>query len=447
MAPLPELATLWPMNLNSDHLTDRVLGLGMSAPEGRFRLIKRILARLLRPFLGHQVDINRSTANDLQSLGTTLGGLCQRVTDLETRAGRLDALLELVQHQAFTRLHESIGPIHAQINSLGERLDDLSSLLSEEQHQSRARMDSELAKAYNAVSQEIEQLKAQIFSQMHDEVERAFNLYTETSRTFGSILPRLVQLDLFLDQVRRDLPDAPSPSRLADLPSPLEALYPALEEAFRGSIDEVRQRLIPYLEDIKATPPVGPVLDIGCGRGELLSLLAEEGIDAYGVDHLRANVEHCRAQGLAIEAVDAFEHLSGLSPASLRAVTAIHLIEHLDFPDQVALIDYAYRALAPEGILILETPNPENLVVASWTFYLDPTHRKPLPPQLLEFLVGVRGFSKIEVRRLIRKRSPVEFPWNYGASSPSPDVALVADALQRHLSAPPDYAILARKLT
>ncbi len=186
----------------------------------------------------------------------------------------------------------------------------------------------------------------------------------------------------------RSLPGSPLPERLRELPSALEELYPALEEAFRGPPEQIKERLLPYLNDLLTVPAMGPVVDVGCGRGEFLSVLNDAGIDAYGVDQLESNVERCRLQGLRAEQADALAYLAKLAGGSLRAVTAIHLIEHLGFDEQLELIDRSWAALGPGGILILETPNPENLIVATSAFHLDPTHRQPVPPALLDFLLG-----------------------------------------------------------
>jgi O-antigen chain-terminating methyltransferase len=122
--------------------------------------------------------------------------------------------------------------------------------------------------------------------------------------------------------------------------------------------------------------------------------------------------------------------------SSVGAVTALHVVEHLPFHDVLALIDEALRVLCPGGILILETPNPENLQVAANTFYLDPTHRRPIPPALLQFVAESCGFTDIEVQRL-HPRSKEDLLAAGTAAGP--------DGLNTLLFGPQDYAIVARK--
>jgi 2-polyprenyl-3-methyl-5-hydroxy-6-metoxy-1,4-benzoquinol methylase len=396
------------MEIKSRDLKESDLRVGLDVPGGaRLGGLKRALARLLLPFLGYQVHINRVLTADVNSLAEGLE--------------RRDALIELVQHQAFTSVHDAIGPLHADINELEGRLDE----------------------AISSMRRSAEEADQKTFEQL----EKTRQLQLSSERAVRSVWPRIAQLDLFLNEVRRSLPEPPTLERLAELPSALDELYPALEEAFRGSPEDIRQRLAPYTEDLLAIPALGAVLDVGCGRGEFLKVLTDAGIDAYGVDLIEGNIDQCRAIGLRAEPGDALLHLAKVASGSLRAVTAIHVIEHLPFTEQIELIDRSLAALAPGGLLLLETPNPENLVVASSTFYLDPTHQRPVPPALLEFLVGARGFGAVEVRRLERPDwAALEFPADYQGVHPDLGVESLARMVKSRFIAAPDYAVLGRKL-
>ena len=142
------------------------------------------------------------------------------------------------------------------------------------------------------------------------------------------------------------------------------------------------------------------MVDARCGRGEWLELLLDEGIPARGVDENALIVRQCRELGLDVIHGDAISHLESVPERTLSAVTAFHIVEHLSLPRHLQLLVAAHRALAPNGVLVLETPNPENLVVGAWTFHMDPSHMRPLPPTLLRFLLEAVGFEVAEVRRL-----------------------------------------------
>lgn len=232
----------------------------------------------------------------------------------------------------------------------------------------------------------------------------------------------------------RPAPDAPA----AELRSsdggagatPLEqAFYLALERQFRGTEQQIADRLAlyrPWLDDL----PAGPVADLGCGRGEWLRLLHGWGLDALGVDSNALNVANLEAQGHRAVCADALAWLRRQPAQSLAVITAFHLVEHLPFAVLLELIDQARRALLPGGRLIIETPNPENLGVGLHTFWLDPTHRRPLPPSLLEFVVGYSGLRVDAVPRL----------------NPLPAESLSGnEALDRLLAIGRDYAVIARR--
>lgn len=176
----------------------------------------------------------------------------------------------------------------------------------------------------------------------------------------------------------------------------------AFQQHFRGSAEELTRRLAVYLDEVGSAPlsQDHPLLDLGCGRGDWLALLAERGLAAYGIDSDRTLCLENVARGLHVLEGDALRHLEAAGPNSLGAVSAFHLVEHLSFADLQRLLTAAQRALIPGGLLILETPNPENLRVAACLFYADPTHQRPLLPDLLTFATEFAGFVKIRVCRL-----------------------------------------------
>lgn len=181
-----------------------------------------------------------------------------------------------------------------------------------------------------------------------------------------------------------------------------DAFYPTLEHHFRGSTEDLRQRLGAYRQWMDGLP-AGPVADLGCGRGEWLELLGEWGIDSIGVDLNAPNVQGMRDRGLKVQHADALEWLQAQPADSLAAITSFHVIEHLPFGVLLRLVQEARRVLRPGGRLIMETPNPENVIVATQTFWLDPSHVRPLPPALLEVIVRDAG---LELEALLRLNPP-----------------------------------------
>jgi SAM-dependent methyltransferase len=213
-----------------------------------------------------------------------------------------------------------------------------------------------------------------------------------------------------------------------------DGFYRAFEDQHRGSREliKARQRVyLPFIDPLKTLYPEASALDLGCGRGEWLELLSESGFKASGVDLDDGMLAVCRERGMAVQTKDAVTGLQEQSDASLAVVSGFHLAEHIPFEALQSLMSQSLRALKPAGLLILETPNPENIVVGTANFYLDPTHRQPIPPLLLSFLAEYCGFARVKV---IRLQAPVDL--NAGRKLNMHDVLGGVS---------PDYAIVAQK--
>ncbi len=179
--------------------------------------------------------------------------------------------------------------------------------------------------------------------------------------------------------------------------------YRAFEEKYRGSRENIKKRqeiYLPFILPLHKNSPEGMVFDIGCGRGEWLELMREHDIPAKGVDLDEGMLEAGLSLGLDMVKGDGVAFLRNAEDESAIAITSFHVVEHISFDQLQDLVSEAHRVLKPGGVLILETPNPENIRVASETFYLDPTHTKPIPSGLLSFVTQYYGYSRSKVVRL-----------------------------------------------
>ena len=236
------------------------------------------------------------------------------------------------------------------------------------------------------------------------------------------------------------LPASPEEERLA---TSLARIQPALVEAFRGDEGEISHRLDRYLPVLAECEPV---LDLGCGRGELLLLLREAGIEATGVEADPALALGARRRGVTVVESDAVAYLAKQPAGAWGAITAIHLLEHLDSGAQLALLEAAYRALRPGGTLIVECPNPHNLRVGATLFWLDPTHRRPLPPETLAVMLRATGFRVGEADAL--HPFPAEQRLAVAGDGDSPlelRLERLEGRLDELLNGPRDFALRATK--
>ena len=176
--------------------------------------------------------------------------------------------------------------------------------------------------------------------------------------------------------------------------------YAAFEEQFRGSSEEVEERLRFYLPFVQELKPDSRIVDLGSGRGDWLQLLTKEGFKPHGVEVNEVMAERSREQGLEVSKTEMMVYLGQQPDDSLDLVTVFHLIEHFNVGKLIRLLDEIRRTLKPGGLLFLETPSPENLVVGACNFYADPTHHKPIYPQTLMFLLSNKGFVDLNLKFL-----------------------------------------------
>jgi O-antigen chain-terminating methyltransferase len=213
-----------------------------------------------------------------------------------------------------------------------------------------------------------------------------------------------------------------------------DGFYQAFEAKHRGSRELIKSRLrayLPFVEPLVELDKGAKTLDLGCGRGEWLELMAEVGFKSHGVDLDEGMLSVCVKLGLSVDQGDAIASLAALPSESQAIVSAFHVVEHISFEQLQTVVSEALRILKPGGLLMMETPNPENIVVATCNFYLDPTHQRPIPPQLLSFLAHYHGFARVKTIRL-------QEPKNLTQSA-----SLTLHDVLGGVS--PDYAVIAQK--
>lgn len=181
------------------------------------------------------------------------------------------------------------------------------------------------------------------------------------------------------------------------------SFYCAFEDRLRGSRELIKSRqmaYLPFIQPLRVIYPECPVIDLGCGRGEWLEILLENGFQAKGVDLDEGMLQASTALSLPAEQGEALATLQSLPDESQVVISGFHIAEHMPFSSLQQLVSEAWRVLKPAGLLILETPNAENLVVGTQNFYLDPTHERPIPHLLLSFLAEYVGFTRAKLLRL-----------------------------------------------
>ena len=202
-------------------------------------------------------------------------------------------------------------------------------------------------------------------------------------------------------------------------------------ECFRGSEEYVKAGQRQYVASFEGCQNV---LDIGCGRGEFLEIMREANIPAVGIDLSRESVATCRLKGLEAETADLFTYLAGLAEESLDGIFCAQVVEHLPPERLPEMIRLCASRLTRNGVLVIETPNPECLAIFATHFYLDPTHARPVPQPLLAFYLEEFGVGVVEVRKL----AP--------AVESMPSLDSLPEAFREAFFGGLDYAIVGKKL-
>ncbi|MGH9665809.1 MAG: methyltransferase domain-containing protein, partial [Bryobacteraceae bacterium] len=344
--------------------------------------------------------------NRLEQVPGAVAGVARDLAALQASVRQQENRLEQVPG-AVAGVARDLAALQASVRQQENRLEQLSGAVAELRAaaQRQDEQDENDRLAAGRTADEVESLRAgadhseRALSDLTNRVREA-ELYAQSIRAELAVERSRVSL---LMQQRRQPPSSDAPPSVigtANLGAELGSLYSQFENAFRGSRAEIKARSIERLPRLRAKGiggPHMPVLDLGCGRGEWLEVLSENGLTASGVESNAAFVEECRTRGFVVHQGDAIRFLQEALPESQGAITGFHIIEHLQFAELLMLLDEAVRVLKPGGILMLETPNPANLIVGAHTFYLDPTHVRPLPADLMRFLIEARGLCDARI--------------------------------------------------
>lgn len=224
--------------------------------------------------------------------------------------------------------------------------------------------------------------------------------------------------------------------------------YLTFEKQFRGSRDDIKNRQLEFLNYFEGCHNV---LDIGCGRGEFLEILKENGIAARGIDIDSDMVAACKSRGFDVEEIDAITYLDALEDSSLDGIFIDQVAEHLESRYLIGLLYLCFQKLQEGAVMVIETVNPLSLTSLS-NFYIDPSHVKPVHPDALRFLLEAMGFRKIEVD--FRSPLPDEqrlqtIPIVEDRGDPERLMAEIfnrnVEMLNQILYGPQDYAVIAKK--
>ncbi|MCS7316309.1 MAG: class I SAM-dependent methyltransferase [Bryobacterales bacterium] len=412
------------------------------------QLGKRILARLLNWHVREQVEFNRAVV-------ASLDAILEALNANNRTFARIAAALDAIERE----FRERAGALETELRRRAEQLEaDARELRDILAHWAAWRQDWEhkLASNESQFLRAVADLQAG-FQHRVDLMEANFrdlvhiqrrDISAELERGAIEIQKRLwadlekvrVEFERLIHQELRLIrqrnaaraeESAATPARPAPVGAAEFADWLKFAERFRGSEEYVKaqQRFyVPFFEGRQA------VVDLGCGRGEFLELLREAGVPARGVDFNAEAVAICRSKGLEAEHGDLFEWLAAQPDSAFDGIFCAQVVEHLPPLRVSELVRRAASKLVPGGVLVVETPNPECLAIFATHYYLDPSHRNPIPPALLVFYFEEAGFGDIRVER----RSP--------ALQAAPCLQSLPSEFREAFFGAMDYAVIGRRL-
>jgi O-antigen chain-terminating methyltransferase len=386
--PLPDLT---PLLHARDAAEAKVASIGTVNPRrgglknSIIQRAKRMVARALDWHVREQVEFNRGVMECVQS---TIGALNECKQALAMLAGLGGEVRELKDiRNRWEEWHN--GWEHKLTQTEIQFLRSVSELQAAFQHRVTL-MDANYREQVKAQHADFERAMERHAEAIH---QRFWNDLTRVREEYERLIHselRLVRqrasLARQVEQVSRNVP-----------PDFAQVDWLKFAEKFRGSEDDIRVRQRIYAARFREH---ARVLDLGCGRGEMLQIFRQAGIAARGIDSNRDSIALCQGAGLDAEQADLFEHLNALPNASLGGVICCQVVEHLPperLPEMIRLVHAKLRA---GGLLAIETPNPECLAIFATHFYIDPTHRHPIPAALASFYLEEAGFGLIEIERL-----------------------------------------------
>ena len=385
--------------------------------------LARVFARVARllgiPEIQHRLDHADAEIRNLRESHRT-----------DPRFGTLERHLERRTQQQIADQAAHTQQLQQQVQQQQAQINDLRQLLNEAQQSIIASTTAHLETVVNAVQASLIATTTHHTEQVVNEVQA--HLETELN---------IAKRDL--DNIRR-MASTQSPTAGASPSAPQspvvidDALYISLEDHFRGDKATVHQRQMEYLPYISGiVSEQFPLIDLGCGRGEWLQVLKDNHIAARGIDSNTACVAECSENGLAASLGELLDTLTQLPDGSCGSVTMFQVLEHLPFDVVVNVLREARRVLIPGGVFIGEVPNSETLRVGASTFWIDPTHQRPLFPAVLAFLASSVGFAGVTGKY----SSPL---------APTPDLTGLPDNatktildLHHAINGPGDFALIA----
>lgn len=402
-----------------------------------------VIGRVFR-FTYHFFCINRTINSmiswnmKLQEKIQGLENLTDRVQVLENLPGRVQALEELAEVRVEKLVNQSkkLEQLESLFNYRVEQLENLSVRI-ERMGDMPGRVENleENIRNNNVLIQKHESALSEDFQKQKKSLENF-------SVAFSNLKSEIKQMQSAArSEKSEEVMEKPVSTAVPEGDAYFSIDYFDFENRFRGSrehVKKVQEIYLPYFRNCT------DVLDLGCGRGEFVELLQENGIGVRGVDLYLPYVEYCKMQNLPVEQGDALAYLR--EQEQVDGIFLGQVVEHLSTEQTIGLCKEAYDKLKEGGYLIMETPNPTSLAIYTESFYMDPSHNRPIHPKTLQYIAEKQGFSEVKILFTESSRLPYHIPKlaEHGEGR-AHEFDLAMERVADMLFGSQDYAIIAKK--
>jgi len=369
----------WNIQNNNYFISSHRRILGKPLIKGR-ELVHGEVQRYIDPSLWKQREFNSCIVRILNGISERLGRVDDRIAQSQSA----------ISDQVNDRIAQSQSAISDQVN---DRIAQFQSAISDQVNDRIAQSQSSIS---DQVNDRIAQFQSAISDQVNDRIAQSQSkVYSDIGEQVRSVILAMnkdIENRAWLAGILEEK-IAKSKEKRSDemLSSQVTGLnYFIFEDRFRGSRNDTKAKQLKFVKYFEGCKNV---LDIGCGRGEFLELLKDNGISGHGIDIDEDMVRYCRSRDLNVEKLDAVSYLNQLEDKSLDGIFIDQVVEHLDPDYLIKMIDLCYKKMLFGAYIIMETVNPLSLLSLA-NFYMDMSHKRPVHPETLKFLMSAAGFRE-----------------------------------------------------